>query len=79
MQQFLGDGFKLFYFIYTGAPLQFIICGAIQLSIDSVIVLEFVLFSSAVKNRLSKDNWINRQDEDSQDCKLYLYIAVTPN
>ncbi|KAI8375939.1 PQ loop repeat-domain-containing protein, partial [Radiomyces spectabilis] len=46
---FLGDSFKLFYFIYTHAPLQFDICGAIQLSIDSVIVLQFILFSDRVK------------------------------
>ncbi|KAI7881231.1 uncharacterized protein EV154DRAFT_43306 [Mucor mucedo] len=65
---FLGDGFKLFYFIYTGAPLQFIICGAIQLSIDSIIVLEFVLFSPFVKNKWSKDSWINRHaEEDNMD------------
>ncbi|CDS09265.1 hypothetical protein LRAMOSA10625 [Lichtheimia ramosa] len=49
---FFGDSFKLFYFIYTHSPLQFIICGAIQLSIDSVIVLQFVLFSERVKKRL---------------------------
>ncbi|KAI8981860.1 PQ loop repeat-domain-containing protein, partial [Mycotypha africana] len=41
---FLGDSFKLFYFIFTEAPLQFIICGSIQLFIDSLIVLEFILF-----------------------------------
>ncbi|CDH59233.1 hypothetical protein RO3G_07430 [Lichtheimia corymbifera JMRC:FSU:9682] len=49
---FFGDSFKLFYFIYTHSPLQFIICGAIQLSIDSVIVLQFILFSERVKKRL---------------------------
>lgn len=52
LQKFFGDSFKLFYFIYTHSPLQFIICGAIQLSIDSVIVLQFILFSERVKKRL---------------------------
>ncbi|KAF7726809.1 PQ-loop repeat-containing protein 1 [Apophysomyces ossiformis] len=49
---FLGDGFKLGYFIYTDAPLQFDICGAIQLTIDTVIVLQFILFSPRVKKWL---------------------------
>ncbi|KAI8097107.1 PQ loop repeat-domain-containing protein [Halteromyces radiatus] len=43
---FLGDSFKLFYFIYTHAPLQFDICGGIQLSIDTAIVVQFILYSS---------------------------------
>lgn len=69
--QFLGDGFKLFYFIYKQSPLQFIICGAIQLSIDSFIVFEFLLFSSFVKNRLSKESWVNRTNDDRQECTWF--------
>ncbi|KAI8390935.1 uncharacterized protein BYT42DRAFT_554932 [Radiomyces spectabilis] len=49
---FLGDGFKVFYFIYTQAPLQFDICGAIQLTVDTVIVFQFIIFSSTVKKWL---------------------------
>ncbi|KAJ8660612.1 hypothetical protein O0I10_003660 [Lichtheimia ornata] len=49
---FLGDAFKLFYFIYTNAPLQFDLCGAIQLSIDSLIVMQSILFSTKVKTWL---------------------------
>ncbi|KAF1798112.1 hypothetical protein V8B55DRAFT_1551656 [Mucor lusitanicus] len=64
---FLGDSFKLFYFIYKQSPLQFIICGAIQLSIDSFIVFEFLLFSSFVKSRLSKDSWVNQTSDDRQE------------
>ncbi|KAI7854749.1 PQ loop repeat-domain-containing protein, partial [Circinella umbellata] len=46
---FFGDSFKLFYFIHTQSPLQFIVCGAIQLSVDCLIVAQFVLFSERVK------------------------------
>ncbi|KAG0170199.1 hypothetical protein DFQ28_002401 [Apophysomyces sp. BC1034] len=53
------DGFSLLvlgswvgYFIYTGAPLQFDICGAIQLTVDTVIVFQFILFSTRVKKWL---------------------------
>ncbi|KAG2218872.1 hypothetical protein INT45_003939 [Circinella minor] len=49
---FFGDSFKLFYFIHTQSPLQFIVCGAIQLSVDCLIVAQFVLFSERVKKRL---------------------------
>ncbi|KAI8083415.1 uncharacterized protein B0P05DRAFT_570731 [Gilbertella persicaria] len=45
----------------------FIVCGAIQLSIDSLIVLECILFSSFVKNRISKHSWIHKQDEDQEE------------
>ncbi|CAG8437958.1 16807_t:CDS:2 [Acaulospora morrowiae] len=43
---FGGDSFKSFYYINTGSPLQFIICGIIQLTMDSVIVLQFILYGS---------------------------------
>ncbi|CAO3592054.1 unnamed protein product [Absidia cylindrospora] len=52
---FLGDSFKLFYFIYTHAPLQFDICGGIQLGIDTIIVVQFIIYSSLVKT------WWNRK------------------
>ncbi|OBZ91115.1 PQ-loop repeat-containing protein 1 [Choanephora cucurbitarum] len=60
---FCGDAFKLFYFIYTGSPLQFIVCGAIQISIDTCIVLECILFSSFVKSRVNKSSWIHQTDD----------------
>lgn len=41
---FFGDAFKAFYYIYTGVPSQFILCGFIQLLVDSIIVIQFVSF-----------------------------------
>ncbi|CAI2178496.1 20252_t:CDS:2 [Funneliformis geosporum] len=32
---FFGDAFKAFYYTHTGAPLQFILCGVVQLMVDS--------------------------------------------
>jgi hypothetical protein len=32
-----GDAFKAFYFFRNGAPIQFIICGIIQLVVDILI------------------------------------------
>ncbi|KAG2221685.1 hypothetical protein INT45_002723 [Circinella minor] len=49
---FLGDSFKLFYFIFTRSPVQFYICGAVQLTIDSLIVMQAILFSTKVKKQL---------------------------
>ncbi|KAL0093818.1 hypothetical protein F4703DRAFT_1831779 [Phycomyces blakesleeanus] len=48
----LGDSFKVFYFLHTNSPVQFIICGSIQVAIDSFIVFEFILFSAKVKKWL---------------------------
>ncbi|KAI9356931.1 PQ loop repeat-domain-containing protein [Pilaira anomala] len=66
---FLGDGFKLFYFIFTKAPLQFIICGAIQLSVDSLIVMQFILYSTFIKNKFNKTSLQTDQDNN---CKLIM-------
>ncbi|KAI9494398.1 PQ loop repeat-domain-containing protein [Zychaea mexicana] len=49
---FVGDSFKLFYFIFTQAPVQFDICGAVQLAIDSLIVMQSILFSTRIKKWL---------------------------
>ncbi|CAO3681925.1 unnamed protein product [Rhizopus stolonifer] len=60
---FLGDGFKLFYFIFTDSPTQFVACGSIQLFIDTLIVIECIVFSSSIKQRFSENPWINSQNE----------------
>ncbi|KAI9311558.1 hypothetical protein BX666DRAFT_1867877 [Dichotomocladium elegans] len=39
-----GDGFKLFYFVSTSAPLQFSLCGAVQLSVDMLIVSQAFIY-----------------------------------
>ncbi|CAH1762619.1 11259_t:CDS:2 [Entrophospora sp. SA101] len=49
---FIGDSFKTFYYIFTTAPIQFIICGIIQLSVDGVIVLQFVIYGNNRINEL---------------------------
>ncbi|KAI8989565.1 hypothetical protein BDB01DRAFT_548220 [Pilobolus umbonatus] len=49
---FLGDSFKAFYFFYNDSPVQFVVCAIIQLSFDTMIVLQFIVFSNPVKKRL---------------------------
>ncbi|RHZ64115.1 hypothetical protein Glove_326g182 [Diversispora epigaea] len=51
---FGGDSFKTFYYISTGSPLQFIICGIIQLTVDSIIVLQFIIYGG-VKSLICSD------------------------
>ncbi|RIA87279.1 hypothetical protein C1645_684407, partial [Glomus cerebriforme] len=41
---FFGDAFKTFYYTYTEASLQFILCGIVQLLVDSIIMVQFVYF-----------------------------------
>ncbi|KAI8096241.1 uncharacterized protein BX664DRAFT_290996 [Halteromyces radiatus] len=52
MSWFFGDSFKVFYYISNQAPYQFILCGGIQLTIDFLIVLECIIFSSKIKKWL---------------------------
>lgn len=44
----LGDAFKALYFFYNGAPLQFIICGVVQLAVDLLIGVQFLLYPRRV-------------------------------
>ncbi len=41
---FCGDFFKTIYFIIMIQPIQFIIGGAIQLTIDLLIVIQIIAF-----------------------------------
>ncbi|RHZ64201.1 hypothetical protein Glove_326g192 [Diversispora epigaea] len=43
---FIGDAFKTFYYTYTKAPLQFILCGIIQLCVDSIIVFQYMTYNN---------------------------------
>jgi uncharacterized protein with PQ loop repeat len=41
----MGDAFKTFYFLQTKAPLQMLICGLIQLSMDCVLLGQLLLYT----------------------------------
>jgi len=41
-----GDTFKTVYFILNKAPLQFSICGLLQVFVDMAILLQVYLYSS---------------------------------
>ncbi|KAL4498568.1 hypothetical protein ABPG72_019686 [Tetrahymena utriculariae] len=43
---FLGDFSKTIYFIYKSAPLQFTMCGVIQLTVDILIILQMKVYKS---------------------------------
>jgi solute carrier family 66, member 2 len=42
----VGDLFKTLYFIYSGAPLQFILCGAVQLTVDAAITYQIMTYDN---------------------------------
>jgi len=52
---FFGDSFKTFYYTHTGAPLQFILCGIAQLTVDSIVVLQFVFYDRKLREMLGLD------------------------
>jgi solute carrier family 66, member 2 len=41
---FVGDGFKTVYFVMNGAPIQFIGCGAFQLTMDTLILWQMLAY-----------------------------------
>ncbi|KAI7862259.1 hypothetical protein BDF14DRAFT_1886262 [Spinellus fusiger] len=62
---FLGDGYKVFYFVTTLAPIQFTLCGIIQLCVDSLIVLQFIIFSDRVKKWFGFSPWLDEEDQQA--------------
>jgi len=44
---FFGDAFKTGYYIYTAAPLQFLLCGATQLVMDCALVYQTMLYGTS--------------------------------
>eukprot|EP00026_Physarum_polycephalum_P011324 Phypoly_transcript_11539.p1 GENE.Phypoly_transcript_11539~~Phypoly_transcript_11539.p1 ORF type:complete len:231 (+),score=29.56 Phypoly_transcript_11539:492-1184(+) len=46
---FIGDAFKTVYFAFTGAPAQFLMCGALQLIVDSLILAQIAVYKPASK------------------------------
>lgn len=41
---FAGDLFKTIYFIMEKQPLQFVMCGCIQLTVDIIIVIQIMMY-----------------------------------
>jgi len=52
---FIGDIFKTVYFIVTTAPIQFVLCGIVQLIIDIVVFLQIFTYE---ENQLPKNSMI---------------------
>ncbi|KAL7748273.1 hypothetical protein RI367_006232 [Sorochytrium milnesiophthora] len=44
---FTGDAFKVLYFIWTGTPFQFVLCGILQFSVDVLICWQVLSYQSA--------------------------------
>lgn len=42
----IGDLFKTMYFLMSGAPMQFILCGAIQLTVDAAITYQIMTYDN---------------------------------
>lgn len=47
----VGDTFKTFYFVYRRSPMQFCVCGALQIAVDLAILSQTVLYGSAPGRR----------------------------
>jgi uncharacterized protein with PQ loop repeat len=42
---FLGDVFKTFYFVAQSSPMQFILCGTVQIIVDVLIFVQMFTYS----------------------------------
>ena len=48
----VGDMFKVCYFILLAQPMQFIVCGTVQVSVDILIVIQVFYYGGAEKKSL---------------------------
>jgi uncharacterized protein with PQ loop repeat len=51
---FLGDFFKVLYYVMEHQPFQFIMCGAVQLTVDILIILQIIAYSKNIDKISSK-------------------------
>lgn len=49
---FIGDIFKSVYFLGRGAPIQFIVCGVIQLVVDAGILYQMLFYPADPESSL---------------------------
>ncbi|KAF9435754.1 PQ-loop repeat-containing protein 1 [Entomortierella beljakovae] len=54
----IGDSFKTYYYIKTGAKYQFVGCGIIQLCIDCVIITQTVIYSKYWKDAMRRGDGV---------------------
>jgi hypothetical protein len=47
-----GDTLKTIYFILRGVPLQFLLCGCVQIIVDIAILVQFMVYSSKPRGYL---------------------------
>ncbi len=50
----LGDAFKLVYFAIREVPILFVLCAAVQLSVDALILMQMALYQPAVTVNVMK-------------------------
>lgn len=53
---FSGDFLKTLYFIIGGEPMQFIICGTIQLTVDILIILQIIGYRKNTAVTIKSEN-----------------------
>lgn len=51
---FVGDFFKTLYYVMERQPFQFIMCGAVQLTVDILIILQIIAYSRNIDTINSK-------------------------
>lgn len=44
---FIGDLFKTVYFVVKAVPIQFILCGSVQLCVDVAICAQILVYPSS--------------------------------
>lgn len=52
-----GDLFKLGYFLFKAVPIQFVVCGVIQITVDSLILAQISIYSPSRRRNLSRDEY----------------------
>ena len=52
-----GDLFKLGYFIVKAVPIQFVVCGVIQITVDTLILAQISIYSPSRRRNSPRDEY----------------------
>jgi uncharacterized protein with PQ loop repeat len=64
----LGDSFKTFYFLQTKAPLQMLICGLFQLTMDCVLLGQLLIYTYICPTvKLDKSEYTTADELEEDD------------
>lgn len=69
---FLGDGGRFLYYIYVGAPSQFIIGGILTVCMDGIVLIQFFLWRYKLADDEFGEESMNIESMETMESEMKL-------